>query len=170
MKCKVCGTFIEDYDARFCPTCGAYIEPDDKTIVVPGAYAETSSAGKPTIIMQGHYDHPLPTHRLPNVPQPYIPPYKPESTYHPVAPPTSGAATLSLILGIIAWTVLPIVGALGAVIAGHIARREIRTAGGQLGGNGLAMAGLILGYLQLVPLVIGVCLFILFMMAVIFTV
>lgn len=169
MKCKVCGMFIEDYDALFCPACGVYVDPDDKTTVVPGARAETSSAGKPTIIMQDHYTHPLPGHSSPDVPQPYTPPYMPQSMYHPVAPPTSGAATLSLILGIIGWTVMPLLGALGAVIAGHIARREIRAAGGQLGGNGLATAGLILGYLQLVPLVIGLCLFMLFMIALIFT-
>ncbi len=169
MKCKVCGTFIEDKDALFCPTCGAYIETDTKTILVPGARPEPSSAGKPTIIMQDNYAHPLPTHSSSNVPQAYTPPYMPPSTYYPVAPSTSGAATLSLILGIIAWTVMPVLGALGAVIAGHIARREIRAAGGQLGGNGLAIAGLILGYLQLVPLVIGICLFMLFMIAVIST-
>lgn len=73
--------------------------------------------------------------------------------------PTSSAATISLILGIIAWTVLPLLGAIGAVIAGHMARREIRDANGYIRGDGMATAGLILGYLQLVPTVLAGCFF-----------
>jgi hypothetical protein len=33
-----------------------------------------------------------------------------------------------------------------AVIFGHIAKGEIRASGGQQGGDGMALAGLILGY------------------------
>lgn len=67
---------------------------------------------------------------------------------------TSTAAVISLIAGILAWLVLPIVGALAAVIAGHMARGEIRRTPG-MEGDGLAIAGLILGYLQLVLAVLA---------------
>jgi hypothetical protein len=36
-----------------------------------------------------------------------------------------------------------------AVIFGHIAKGEIRASGGQQGGDGMALAGLILGYIGL---------------------
>jgi|TARA_B100001964_G_scaffold188861_1_gene210311 hypothetical protein len=34
-----------------------------------------------------------------------------------------------------------------AVVFGHIAKGEIRASGGQQGGDGMALAGLILGYI-----------------------
>ena len=71
--------------------------------------------------------------------------------------PTSGAATVSLIFGILAYVFLPLIGAIVAVIAGHMARNEIRASGGRLGGNGLATAGLVLGYIQIGLLVLFVC-------------
>jgi hypothetical protein len=90
-------------------------------------------------------------------PPPYAPPQ--HGSYQPAVLPTSSAATVSLILGIIAWTVFPLLGAIGAVIAGHIARREIRAANGYMSGDGMATAGLILGYLQIVPTVLAGCFF-----------
>ena len=64
---------------------------------------------------------------------------------------TSAAAIVSLVSGILAWTLMPIIGALVAIICGHIARSEIRRAfPGTLAGDGLALSGLVLGYLQLV--------------------
>ena len=73
---------------------------------------------------------------------------------------TSGTAIASLIFGIVAWFGLPIIGALVAVICGHIARAEIRRMPpGTIEGDGMAIAGLILGYLQLV---IGLLLLLLF--------
>ncbi len=74
---------------------------------------------------------------------------------------TSGTAIASLIFGIVAWFGLPIIGALVAVICGHIARGEIRRMPpGTIEGDGMAIAGLILGYLQLVLGLLLVLLFI----------
>jgi len=67
-----------------------------------------------------------------------------------VYPRTSSLAIVSLIFGILAYVFLPFVGALIAVICGHSARSEIRRAPpGSLDGDGLALAGLILGWIQL---------------------
>jgi quinol-cytochrome oxidoreductase complex cytochrome b subunit len=96
----------------------------------------------------------------PQVPAAYAPPPQqlpPGGYYAPSQPTTSTTAIVSLIGGILAWTVLPLIGMVVALIAGHMARNEIRRAGGQLGGDGLAIAGLILGYAQLVITVIGCC-------------
>jgi len=38
-----------------------------------------------------------------------------------------------------------------------MARAEIRRSNGQFGGGGMAMAGLVLGYLQIALLVLGLC-------------
>jgi hypothetical protein len=74
---------------------------------------------------------------------------------------TSTLATIALILGALSWFLIPIIGGIGAVITGHMARNEIRRSGGQISGDGLALAGLVLGYLNvgLAGLaVIGFCL------------
>ncbi|MDE2154457.1 MAG: DUF4190 domain-containing protein [Xanthomonadaceae bacterium] len=67
-------------------------------------------------------------------------------------PPTNSLAVVSLVFGILAWCVLPFVGAIVAIICGHLARGEIRRAGAdnRMEGDGMAVAGLLLGYAQLV--------------------
>jgi hypothetical protein len=68
-----------------------------------------------------------------------------------VYPRTSSLAIVSLIFGILAYIFLPGIGALVAVICGHSARAEIRRAPpGTIEGDGLALAGLILGWIQIV--------------------
>jgi hypothetical protein len=71
-----------------------------------------------------------------------------------VPPPTSSLSLTSLIMGIIGWVLLPVVGSIIAVITGHMAKKEIRDSGGLLGGDGMATAGLILGYSNII---IGLC-------------
>ena len=62
---------------------------------------------------------------------------------------TSTYAILSLAFGLMAWLMAPLLGAIVAVVCGHLARAEIRRAHGAIDGDGMAMAGLILGYLQI---------------------
>ena len=67
-------------------------------------------------------------------------------------PPTTRSSTLaiiSLIGGITGFTVLPFLGAVVAVITGHMAQSEIKKSGGMVTGKGMATAGLIMGYLVL---------------------
>ena len=59
---------------------------------------------------------------------------------------TSTLAIVSLVLGLLGWTLLPFLGSLGAVICGHLARSEIRRNPATLEGDGLAIAGLLLGW------------------------
>jgi len=75
-------------------------------------------------------------------------------TQNKISAPTSSFSTTSLIMGILGWTLIPIVGAIIAVITGHIAKKDIRQSNGLLGGDGIATAGLILGYSNLV---LGLC-------------
>lgn len=61
----------------------------------------------------------------------------------------SALAIVSLVSGLVAWTFIPIIGAIAAIITGHLAKKEIRDSGGMFSGDGMALAGLILGYVQL---------------------
>lgn len=75
----------------------------------------------------------------------------PESNYTPPAytAPLKRESTLaiaSLIAGILGWTIVPFIGSIVAVITGHLAKKEIRESGGTISGDGMALAGLILGY------------------------
>jgi hypothetical protein len=56
---------------------------------------------------------------------------------------TNGKAIASLVLGVL----FCFPAAVGAIVCGHLARSEIRKSGGRQKGAGLALAGLILGYL-----------------------
>jgi hypothetical protein len=74
------------------------------------------------------------------------------NTYPPLAPiyrRDSSLAIASLVSGLVAWFFIPVVGAIVAVITGHLAKKEIRDSQGALTGDGMALAGLILGYIQL---------------------
>ena len=62
---------------------------------------------------------------------------------------TSGKATASLICGIVGWVILPIIASIPAIILGHLALSEIKKSAGRLKGHGLAIAGLVLGYVQM---------------------
>ncbi|HET7592368.1 MAG TPA: DUF4190 domain-containing protein [Rhodanobacteraceae bacterium] len=74
-----------------------------------------------------------------------------------VYPRTSSLAVVSLIFGILAYVVLPGVGAVVAVICGHSARSEIRRSPpGSIEGDGMALAGLVLGWIQIACAVIAV--------------
>ena len=79
-----------------------------------------------------------------------VPHYAPPAYPAPmaaVAPPTNQLAIVSLVAGIASYVMLPVIGAVVAVITGHMARSQIKRTGES--GNGLAVAGLILGYVHL---------------------
>ena len=69
---------------------------------------------------------------------------------------TSTAATISLVFGVLSWCILPIIGAAIAIVSGHMARAEIRRSANTLDGDGLAVGGLILGYLHLAVIVLAI--------------
>jgi len=58
-------------------------------------------------------------------------------------------AIISLVAAILGWTLLPLFGSIVAVITGHLAKKEIRESLNTEGGNAMATAALILGYIQL---------------------
>jgi hypothetical protein len=84
----------------------------------------------------------------PGYPPPYPPPMVPQAIFTP-PPPNDGKAIASLVLGI-----LSIVGCFGAlagipaVILGFMSKRDIARSGGTLGGDGLALGGIITGIIS----------------------
>jgi hypothetical protein len=81
-------------------------------------------------------------------PNPYQTPMQPMAR-------TSTAAIISLIAGILGFVqILPVIGPIAAVVAGHMAKNEIKRSAGMVTGNGMATAGLVLGY---VMLAFGLC-------------
>jgi hypothetical protein len=91
------------------------------------------------------YGYPAPAYDYGNPGSPY---YRPGYPYAP-ARPTEGLAIASLVvscvgvLGLCLWTVGGVFGIVGAIL-GHVARRRIQASGA--GGAGLALAGIIIGW------------------------
>ena len=63
------------------------------------------------------------------------------------APPTAAKATTSLVLGVVSLVLCGLFAGIPAIVVGFLARAEIRRSGGRLGGDGLALAGIVTGIL-----------------------
>ena len=57
----------------------------------------------------------------------------------------STLAIISLVAGILGWTLLPFLGSIAAIVTGHMARKEIRR-DPALDGDVMAVIGLVLGW------------------------
>ena len=84
---------------------------------------------------------------------PYVPPYTATPGYYGPPPvPNNGLAIASMVCGIVGYCTCYFVAILGipAVICGHLALTQIRNSPVPMGGRGMAIAGLVLGYLGIV--------------------
>ena len=129
-KCPYCAEAIQD-DAQTCPLC--------KMNLAANVYATQRPAAPPP---------PAPVYANPVAPQPGLGGH----SYATAPAETSGKATASLISGIAAYVIAPFIGAIAAVVLGHLGLSEIKKSAGRLKGDGLAIAGLVLGYLQIAGL------------------
>ena len=75
---------------------------------------------------------------------------------------TSSLAIISLVSDILGWTALPLVGSIVAIVCGHMARTEIRRNPDTMEGDGLAVAGLVLGWTMVAISILGLMLLFLF--------
>lgn len=97
----------------------------------------------------------LPVASMPelNASEPSQSPYTPPSVrdnapqYLQFIPRTCGLATASLICGILGFLCFP--GGIAAIVCGHLALSAISKSDGYLTGRGMAIAGLICGYLMI---------------------
>lgn len=150
MKCTTCGAETEP-GAAFCNNCGTRTP------------APVSSAGQQTVMLVDvpitYADNPeasvaspvdLASPPILHVPAPA--PVPTTGSYAAMAAvPTNTLAIVSLVCGVLGIVqILPLIGPIIAVVAGHIARRQIQDANGATVGSGLALAGMICGYLMFV--------------------
>ena len=77
----------------------------------------------------------------------------------PPAEGTSGNAIASLVLGIAGLVIFPLVPSILAIFLGRSAKRDIRQRPG-LGGEGLATAGIVLGWVGVALIALAVVLFV----------
>jgi len=85
-------------------------------------------------------------------PPPYLPaPARP--TFVAPSPSTNGFAIASIVCGV-AWFMW--IGSFLAVVFGHVALRQIRAGDGAQRGRGIAISGLVLGYLGLAVVVAAI--------------
>ncbi len=98
---------------------------------------------------------------------PYAPP--PSYGYPPPAPApqTNGLAVASLVLSLLGLVgVLPLLGTVLGLIFGYSARNQIAQSRGTQGGEGLAKAGIIIGWVTLGIWALGICAALIFGVAV----
>lgn len=132
MKCTTCGAELVE-GAVFCTNCGT------RTPFAP------SSEGRSTVQLN---DSPVRPPLDVDIAAPIAPHM---SQAIPQLPQNSTLAVVSLVAGILGIVQIPpVIGPVTAIVTGHMARREIRASSGNLVGDGMALAGLIMGYLMLV--------------------
>lgn len=179
MTCPNCKYSIPE-GMQYCPNCGNLLSTSMPTSAgVPTQRIDTPTAPQQqrriTAPLEPLIENPPyqePVFSLPS-PQPLAPSLPaapqvvprgtlPNTTYVVPAPRNNNSAIVSLVFGILSWVVLPIIGPIIAVVAGHMALNQIRAADGQQDGRGMAIAGLILGYIQLGLLLIGCAIMVIF--------
>ena len=80
---------------------------------------------------------------------------------------TSSLAVISLISGIASFFIVPLFGAIAAIITGNMAKKEIAESAERLTGEGMARWGMILGWVNVGLSVVGLCLGILMFFSII---
>jgi hypothetical protein len=78
--------------------------------------------------------------------------------------PSSTLAIVSLVSGILGFTFIPVVGGIVALITGYMARNETRSIPPTASGDGMATAGIIMGWIQIALLILGICVFVAFIL------
>ena len=159
MFCQQCGAPNED-DAVFCGNCGAVLDPEELDVE---AGAQEPQQEVVEEIEQESLAGEEEAGEL--VPVPDEAPVAPPPPPPPPPPPirtstlqTSGMAIASVVMGVAGWTLLPLVGSILAIIFGNMARQEIRQRPDELAGDGLAVAGLVLGWLSVGVSILLLCL------------
>lgn len=154
--CARCGRENQDSSA-FCSYCGRPFTPDSEAQEIGDAPTPPGPA-----YQQGGPYAPAPPPSGPSSPYPqqtYPSGTLYQAPYHSAPPRNNGKATASLVLGIIGLFVCPLICSVMAIILGGSAKNEIAAGAGREGGEGLATAGIILGWLGVVFSVIWIIIF-----------
>jgi hypothetical protein len=71
--------------------------------------------------------------------------------------PTSTLAIVSLIAGILGFMGMPIIASIVAILTGYAARKETRAVPPRASGDGMATAGIVMGWIQIGLGVVALC-------------
>ncbi len=140
MFCFKCGASMPE-DATVCPQCAA---PVQAVPTPPPPPAQQPSAPNPASTS--------PWLNVPPAPSQQSAQYPPQAqTYRAYQPAqTDGGAIASMVLGIASIVLcLTFLAGIPAIIIGHISLSRIKKSMGRLKGEGMALTGLILGYISL---------------------
>src|SRR5258708_19191941 len=150
MFCFKCGASMPE-DATVCPQCATPVQAVPTP--PPPAPPQQPTSPNPASTSAWLNVPPAPSQQPPQY-QPQAQPYRP---YQP--PKTDGGAITSMVLGIASFVLcLSIFTGIPAIILGHISRSRIKKSMGRLQGDGLALTGLILGYISLlfIPMIAAI--------------
>jgi hypothetical protein len=142
--------------ASFCESCGNLLGPNSQFCDKCGTPVAPAPAGVSGLPLQPVAGAPLP-------PPPALAYGAPPSMQQPpgygqplaVGQTTNGLAIASLVLGIV-WVFG--VGSILAVIFGFVSRKQIRESGGRQGGGGMAIAGIVLGFVGVASFILWIVL------------
>jgi hypothetical protein len=138
MSCTRCGAALTP-GAKFCPACGKAVPPEaTSAIPAPGGPAPAGMAGFVPVPQQ-------------------LPGAAPVGAAVPIPKSTNGLAIASMVLGIV-WIYW--LGSILALIFGYVAKGQIDRSEGRQGGRGMAIAGIVLGWVGIGMMVLGVIAFI----------
>jgi len=137
--------------------------PEDST-VCPQCATPVQAAPTPPPPPQASAPNPASTSawlNVPAAPTQYPPQYPPQAQPYQgyQHPKTDGGAITSMVLGIASFVLcLSFLAGIPAIILGHISRSKIKKSMGRLQGDGLALTGLILGYISLlfIPMIAAI--------------
>jgi type II secretory pathway pseudopilin PulG len=139
MFCFKCGASMPE-DAAVCPQCAAPVQ----AMPTPPPPPQQSSTPNPASTSTWLNVPPAASQQSPQYP-PQAQPYR---AYQPAQ--TDGGAIASMVLGIASVVLcLSFVAGIPAIILGHISLSRIKKSMGRLKGEGMALTGLILGYISL---------------------
>jgi magnesium-transporting ATPase (P-type) len=80
--------------------------------------------------------------------------------------PNSTLAIISLVAGILGFTLFPFIASIVAVWTGYEARKETRSVPPRASGDGMATAGIIMGWIQIGLTVISICCMVIYFVAI----
>jgi hypothetical protein len=80
----------------------------------------------------------------------------PQNINYPILP-SSTLATISMIAGILGFVMLPVIASVVAIWTGYEARKETRSVPPRATGDGMATAGIVMGWIQIGLFVVSMC-------------
>jgi type IV pilus assembly protein PilA len=140
MFCFKCGASMPD-DATVCPKCATPVQTVQPPAPPPPAAAPNPPSTSAWLNVPPAPAQNPPQGQYPPQAQPYRGQYQAQ---------TDGGAIASMILGIASFALcLNVFTGIPAIILGHISLSKIKKSMGRLKGEGMALAGLIMGYISL---------------------